>query len=113
MWPGASTCDLYDCFWFYVSETTEDSNALKFLSYPMQLSPSMPGNPREQLPGLLGFRFFKKKKKVRSWHMLPSRLTLQLRGMMLGYTDWTPVNQRFSVVTGNTNTQPAAWITGM
>lgn len=45
--------------------------------------------------------------------MLPSRLTLQLRGMMLGYTDWTPVNQRFSVVTGNTNTQPAAWITGM
>lgn len=45
--------------------------------------------------------------------MLSSRLTLQLRGMMLAYTEWAPVNLRFSVVTGNTNTPPAAWITGM
>lgn len=45
--------------------------------------------------------------------MLSSRITLQWRGKMLGYTELTPVNLGFSVVKGNTNIPPAAWITGM
>ena len=45
--------------------------------------------------------------------MLSFRITLQLSGMMLGYTELTPVNLKVSVIRGNTNFPPAAWITGI
>lgn len=52
-------CELNYCLWFYVLETTGNSNAPRPLPYHMQLSPSTLGNPGEQLPGLPGFRIFK------------------------------------------------------
>lgn len=48
----------------FMVEITEDSNAPRFLLAPMQLSPSMLGNPREQLPGLLGFRLLKSQELI-------------------------------------------------